>query len=164
MHHPLTSGLVLVLVSPFRLCLGILFLPVYEEESKKDILSYDPYGPARAFIAKLLRKSPYEILWPSLSVFVVKSDGEFNDKGEGVLRDAYSNGQTSKPCVASCCCITMACHDLAHTNTNIWEPDMRILHYVYISMKTYLLTCASSTRSAGVLSEQALNLLTHEKN
>ena len=23
-------------------------------------LSYDPYGPARAFIAKLLRKSPYE--------------------------------------------------------------------------------------------------------
>ena len=24
------------------------------------MLSYDPYGPARAFIAKLLRKSPYE--------------------------------------------------------------------------------------------------------
>ena len=24
------------------------------------LLSYDPYGPARAFIAKLLRKSPYE--------------------------------------------------------------------------------------------------------
>ena len=23
-------------------------------------LSYDPHGPARAFIAKLLRKSPYE--------------------------------------------------------------------------------------------------------
>ena len=26
----------------------------------EEILSYDPYGPARAFIAKLLRKSPYE--------------------------------------------------------------------------------------------------------
>ena len=24
------------------------------------LLLYDPYGPARAFIAKLLRKSPYE--------------------------------------------------------------------------------------------------------
>ena len=24
------------------------------------VLSYDPYSPARAFIAKLLRKSPYE--------------------------------------------------------------------------------------------------------
>ena len=28
--------------------------------SSKIHLSYDPYGPARAFIAKLLRKSPYE--------------------------------------------------------------------------------------------------------
>ena len=27
---------------------------------KEVILSYDPRGPARAFIAKLLRKSPYE--------------------------------------------------------------------------------------------------------
>ena len=27
---------------------------------QKTVLSYDPYGPARAFIAKLLRKSPYE--------------------------------------------------------------------------------------------------------
>ena len=26
----------------------------------KRYLSYDPYGPARAFIAKVLRKSPYE--------------------------------------------------------------------------------------------------------
>ena len=26
----------------------------------EEYLSYDPYGPARAFIAKLLRKSPYE--------------------------------------------------------------------------------------------------------
>ena len=28
--------------------------------NKFSLLSYDPYGPARAFIAKLLRKSPYE--------------------------------------------------------------------------------------------------------
>ena len=34
-----------------------------QEEAKilqNGVLSYDPYGPARAFIAKLLRKSPYE--------------------------------------------------------------------------------------------------------
>ena len=30
------------------------------ERVKKDLLLYDPYGPARAFIAKVLRKSPYE--------------------------------------------------------------------------------------------------------
>ena len=30
------------------------------EVGKHSPLSYDPYGPARAFIAKLLRKSPYE--------------------------------------------------------------------------------------------------------
>ena len=30
------------------------------ESTAYGILSYDPYGPARAFIAKLLRKSRYE--------------------------------------------------------------------------------------------------------
>ena len=37
------------------------YFPVRPSHSvNKYILSYDPYGPARAFIAKLLRKSPYE--------------------------------------------------------------------------------------------------------
>ena len=31
-----------------------------QASGQKRLLSYDPYGPARAFIAKLLRKSPYE--------------------------------------------------------------------------------------------------------
>ena len=40
-------------------------LPIMEpvkisQHGKYFSLSYDPYGPARAFIAKLLRKSPYE--------------------------------------------------------------------------------------------------------
>ena len=33
---------------------------LYDKPSNKIYLSYDPYGPARAFIAKLLRKSSYE--------------------------------------------------------------------------------------------------------
>ena len=35
-------------------------LLIKRESEKKIILFYDPYVPARAFIAKLLRKSPYE--------------------------------------------------------------------------------------------------------
>ena len=37
-----------------------LFRLLMQQGIKEMGLSYDPYGPARAFIAKLLRKSPYE--------------------------------------------------------------------------------------------------------
>ena len=50
-------------LAPYFLCfVNELHVKVFQDpRSIKYVdLSYDPYGPAHAFIAKLLRKSPYE--------------------------------------------------------------------------------------------------------
>ena len=56
----LASFFVVVFNSKHFLNARLFINPSLKHIGQQAALSYDPYGPARAFIAKLLRKSPYE--------------------------------------------------------------------------------------------------------